>query len=183
MQFMKQLLGAGSGFRPPTNNTEELAQLHEGELYILRKNSAKGSRECIYTTALASVRRTETPFHYQLVITRAYQEGEAELLDDLDEGEEEEREFTLREELKPRIGSFEGNTTFIWRDLDEADSSWPSSDENLYEFVVDSRRTDAQTFATFLEAILRAIYEQKHGKGSEKLSFDQLRVMYKMCVP
>ncbi|KAG8830145.1 hypothetical protein FRC18_008586 [Serendipita sp. 400] len=180
MQFMKQLLGAGSGFRPPTNNTEELAQLHEGELYILRKNSAKGSRECIYTTALASVRRTETPFHYQLVITRAYQEGEAELLDDLDEGEEEEREFTLREELKPRIGSFEGNNTFIWRDLDEADSSWSSSDENLYEFVVDSRRTDAQTFATFLEAVLRAIYEQKHGKGSEKLSFDQLRVMYKI---
>ncbi|KAG8851270.1 hypothetical protein FRB91_008138 [Serendipita sp. 411] len=93
---------------------------------------------------------------------------------------EEEREFTLREELKPRIGSFEGNNTFIWRDLDEADSSWSSSDENLYEFVVDSRRTDAQTFATFLEAVLRAIYEQKHGKGSEKLSFDQLRVMYKI---
>ncbi|KAG8836216.1 hypothetical protein FRC17_008952 [Serendipita sp. 399] len=180
MQFMKQLLGAGSGFRPPTSNTEELAQLHEGELYILRKNSAKGSRECIYTTALASVRRTETPFHYQLVITRAYQEGEAELLDDLDEEEEEEREFTLREELKPRVGSFEGNTTFIWRDLDEADASSSSSDENLYEFVLDGRRTDANTFSAFVEAVLRAMYEHKHGKSSEKLSFNQLQAMYQV---
>jgi VID27 N-terminal region len=40
-----------------------------------------------FTTAVATVRRTETPFEYQLVITRAYQEGEAELLDDIDEDE------------------------------------------------------------------------------------------------
>lgn len=38
-----------------------------------------------FPTALATVQRTEQPFHYQLVITRAYQEGEAELLDDIDD--------------------------------------------------------------------------------------------------
>jgi hypothetical protein len=38
-----------------------------------------------FPTALATVQRTEQPFHYQLVIARAYQEGEAELLDDIDD--------------------------------------------------------------------------------------------------
>jgi VID27 N-terminal region len=93
------------GKTPAKGAAEEVAQLHEGELYILRTNSAKGSRECMsvlyllavwflkrlnfarFTTAVATVRRTETPFEYQLVITRAYQEGEAELLDDIDEDE------------------------------------------------------------------------------------------------
>ena len=135
-----------------------------------------------FTTAVATVRRTETPFEYQLVITRAYQEGEAELLDDLDEDEgrvvlligylvwlmlwpfqlsDEDRTFLIDEQLMPRIGTFEGSTTLIWRDLDEADAAGSSSDENLYEFAVDGRRTDGATFGAFYEAIWRGIYERK----------------------
>jgi hypothetical protein len=42
-----------------------------------------------FNTAIASIRRTEVAFNYQLVVTRAYQEGEIELMDEdeLDEND------------------------------------------------------------------------------------------------
>ncbi|KIM20057.1 hypothetical protein M408DRAFT_331365 [Serendipita vermifera MAFF 305830] len=166
------------GKTPTKGASEEVAQLPEGELYILRRNSAKGLRECIFTTAVATVRRTETPFEYQLVITRAYQEGEAELLDDLDEDDDEDRTFLIDEQLMPRIGTFEGSTTFIWRDLDEADATGSSSDENLYEFVVDGRRTDGVTFGAFYEAILRGIYEKKFNRSSIAVTLPELKQQF-----
>lgn len=166
------VFNAGTGWTPPAASTEELAQV-QGTLYLLRKNSAKGARECIFTTAVATVRRTETPFSYQLAIMRAYEEGEAELLDDMDEEEEEEREFLLREELKPRIGTFENQQTLIWRDLEEADEGGSPSDENLYEFVVDER-TDPNIFNHFFESVLRAIFERKTGSPSDNVPMTEL---------
>ncbi|CAG8731363.1 2547_t:CDS:2, partial [Acaulospora colombiana] len=84
-----------------------------------------------FNTAIASIRKTDLPFHYQLVITRAYQEGEIELMDEdeLDENDAEERTFLLDEVLKPRNGSFEGNNTIEWRDLEEDDTTGGSSEE------------------------------------------------------
>lgn len=36
---------------------------------------------CSFKDAVATIRRTTVEFQYQLIITRAYEEGEAELLD------------------------------------------------------------------------------------------------------
>lgn len=54
----------------------------------------KGRLNDSYTTAVATVQRTDTPFNYKLVITRAYQEGEAELFDDYDDEEGESHQRT-----------------------------------------------------------------------------------------
>lgn len=39
------------------------------------------SRSDSFKDAVATIRRTTVEFQYQLIITRAYEEGEAELLD------------------------------------------------------------------------------------------------------
>jgi hypothetical protein len=91
---------------------------------------------------------------------------------------DEDRIFVIDEQLMPRIGSFEGSTSFIWRDLDEADAGGSSSDENLYEFVVDGRRTDGATFGAFYEAILRGIYEKKNGHSSIAMTLPELKELF-----
>lgn len=60
----------------------ELIQIPAGQLYLVRPNSIKGSRECIFKDAVATIRRTGVDFQYQLVVTRAYEEGEEQLLDE-----------------------------------------------------------------------------------------------------
>lgn len=60
----------------------ELIQIPAGQLYLVRPNSIKGSRECIFKDAVATIRRTGIEHQYQLVVTRAYEEGEEQLLDD-----------------------------------------------------------------------------------------------------
>lgn len=93
-------------------------------------------------------------------------------------GAEESRTFPIQEALVVRIGTFEGSTSLIWRDLDEAEAPGSAADENLYEFVADKRRTDSKTFGEFYEAILRATYEQKTGSSSVNIATAQLREMF-----
>lgn len=78
----------------------------------------------------------------------------------------------------PRVGKYEGNMTFIWRDLDEADAAGSSSDENLFEFVAESKKTGKKDFAKFYEVVLRALYERKFGESSEKVTATELEKMF-----
>ena len=97
------LLVLGRGWSDATNNSAEVAQIQDCQLYLLRNDSVKGARECMfvvssirprppvdalsssYNIAVATIRKSDTEFAYQLVITRAFAEGEAELLDEEDE--------------------------------------------------------------------------------------------------
>ena len=87
----------------------EIVQIPSGQLYLVRpKNSVKGISECMYAPlslpqtplhdwniladlvyrfkdAAASIRRTTTEFNYQLVVQRAYEEGEEQLLESDDD--------------------------------------------------------------------------------------------------
>ena len=90
----------------------ELIQLPAGALYLVRPDNVKSARECIYRDALATIRRTSTPHNYQLVVTRAYEEGEEQLLEDEDETDNE-RSFLIDEELQFRTSSFDGEPTFV----------------------------------------------------------------------
>ena len=49
-------------------------------LYLFHPLSPKGTSDLIYKDAAASIRRTGQDLQYQLVIQRAHEEGEAELL-------------------------------------------------------------------------------------------------------
>ena len=99
------LLVLGRGRSDTPNNSAEVAQIQDCQLYLLRNDSVKGARECMfvvlsclvppppsvdalsssYNIAVATIRKSDTEFAYQLVITRAFAEGEAELLDEEDE--------------------------------------------------------------------------------------------------
>jgi hypothetical protein len=85
-------------------NTAELARIAAGQLYLLRRDAPTGARECMcgnsplseyavahdsssrsYNNAMATVRRTSVDFRYELAITRVYEPGEEQILDEDDE--------------------------------------------------------------------------------------------------
>ena len=120
---------------------ESMIELPQGQLYLVRPLSPKGYSELIFKDAAARIRRTGQEYQYQLVIQRAYEEGEEELGEDAD-GEDEdtaglaserdEKTFLLDESLHFRSEIREGGERVLaWRDL----SGDPG---DLYEFVCDN---------------------------------------------
>ncbi|KAJ1308786.1 hypothetical protein OPQ81_004476 [Rhizoctonia solani] len=138
-------------------NASELAQLPTGQLYLVRPNSIKGSRECIYNDAMATVRRTPTEHHFHLVVTKVYAEGDEPTLEEDDESEDE-RVFLLDEALQFRSSTFEGTTSFQWADLD-------GDEGDFFEFVAIG--SNAPTAAFFETSILKAMYERKYLRSSD----------------
>ncbi|KWU45689.1 VID27-domain-containing protein, partial [Rhodotorula sp. JG-1b] len=74
-----------------------------GQLFLVRPDSVKGSRECIFIDASLSIRRTTHAHMYQLVVTRAFEEGEEQLLDE-DAENSDERSFLLDSSLFLSLG-------------------------------------------------------------------------------
>lgn len=72
-----------------------------------------------FKDAAATIRRTSTDFHYQLVIQRAYEEGEEQLVDDAEDADDtkDEKTFLLDESLHLRSTIRKGQAVFAWRDL------------------------------------------------------------------
>lgn len=129
----------------------------------------KGYSELIFKDAAASIRRTGQDFQYQLVIQRAYEEGERELLDEDEEEdgaaeglgtEKDERTFLLDEALRFRTDVRQtGEKVFAWKDL--------SGDEgDLWEFVCDSA-VQPSTVATFELVAVQCQYERKYQKSRQ----------------
>src|SRR5947199_6007149 len=106
------------------NSKESIIEIPQGQLYIVRPLSPKGYSELIFKDAAATIRRTAQEFQYQLVIQRAYEEGEEELLEDEDgedgaEGglvsDKDEKIFLLDESLHFRCEVREGgDKVFAW---------------------------------------------------------------------
>ncbi|KAE8448276.1 hypothetical protein EG329_009707 [Mollisiaceae sp. DMI_Dod_QoI] len=149
------------------SSKENLVQLPQGQLYLVRPLSPKGYSELIFKDAAASIRRTNQEFQYQLVIQRAYEEGEEELLDDEEgedadiaalAGERDEKTFLLDESLHFRSEFRQGGEKVLaWRDL-----SGDAGD--LYEFVCDDSTETAQVQAFEITAV-HCQYERKHRKN------------------
>ena len=155
---------------------ENVVELPQGQLYIVRPLSPKGYSELIFKDAAAFVRRTGQEFQYQLVIQRAYEEGEEELLEEEEGGEgavdgladKDERTFLLDEELHFRTDLKEsGDIVLAWRDL-----SGDAGD--LFEFVCDqSTRPEAAT--TFGLVAAQCQYERKYRKSHEQSTDEDLQ--------
>lgn len=153
----------------------ELIQIPAGALYLVRPSSVKGSRECIYKDAVATIRRTQTEHNYQLVVTRAYDEGEQQLLDE-DEESDDERSFLIDQALDFRSSTNpEGYPTFAWRDLSGVGDS-----EDLLEFVMEDVQVNSVTRSIFEVTFLQCVYERKTGNSHEAASDEDLdRLKYK----
>lgn len=147
----------------------ELIQIPAGALYLVRPSSVKGSRECIYKDAVATIRRTSTEHNYQLVVTRAYDEGEQQLLDE-DEESDDERSFLIDQSLEFRAAtSSEGDPTFTWKDVSGVGDS-----DDLLEFAMDDAQVNSVTRSIFEVTFLQCVYERKFGASHDQASDDDL---------
>ncbi|RPA72842.1 VID27-domain-containing protein [Ascobolus immersus RN42] len=149
-------------------NKQDVISIDQGQLYIVRPDSPKGYSECIFKDSVACIRRTSTPYHYQLVIQRAYEEGEEQLIDDAEDADDlkDEKIFLLDESIKFRSLVKEGESVFAWRDL-----SGDSGD--VYEFVVDPS-IDSTTVANFSLVAVQCQYERKYRKAHTEASEKEL---------
>jgi len=190
------------------SSNAELVQLPSGSLYLVRPGSIKGSRECIYKDAVATIRRTTTPYNYQLVITRAYEEGEEQLLEESEEADDE-RSFLIDERLQFRASTTAADTaspsasgsssptsaaaaatgkakqavdevpTFVWR----ADLSSDGGDEDdLLELVVNPGQVNSVTRSVFEVTFLQCVFERKYGKDHEEATDEDLEKLKYKCV-
>ncbi|KAL1946822.1 hypothetical protein VTO73DRAFT_14926 [Trametes versicolor] len=148
-------------------NAAEVVKISEGQLYLVRSGAVRGGRECIYNDAMATIRRVPSMEHtFQLVITRVYEDGDQELLED-EEETDEERVFLVCEELEFRTGmTADQEPTFIFRDLQ-------GDIDELYEFV--AAGTNEPTRAFFETCMYRAMYERKYRASADDLSDADLR--------
>ena len=150
---------------------ETLIEIPQGQLYLVRPLSPKGYSELIYKDAVASIRRTGQEHQYQLVIQRAYEEGEEELAEDdeqdADALDQDEKTFLLDEGLHFRSEKREaGEFVLAWKDL--------SGDVgDLYEFVCDPS-IQPEKVTTFCLAAVECQYERKYRKSAQRATDAEL---------
>ncbi|KAF1848455.1 vacuolar import and degradation protein-like protein [Cucurbitaria berberidis CBS 394.84] len=161
------------------SSKETIVEISQGQLYLVRPRSVKGYSELIFKDAAATIRRTGQEFQYQLVIQRAYEEGEEDLLAEeggedavLDTlaGEKDEKTFLLDEDLQFRDDvRSTGEKIFAWRDL--------SGDvDDLWEFVCDAS-VKPETAALFERVALQCQYERKYRRSHEHATEDDLEAL------
>ena len=141
---------------------ETIVEIPQGQLYLVRPRSPKGYSELIFKDAAATIRRTGQEYQYQLVIQRAYEEGEEELLEE-ENGEhdiaqtlgveKDEKTFLLDEQLRFRSEIRKnGQKVLAWRDLS-------GDEDDLYEFVCDTAvpATEVSGFEVLVSSRLLSI--------------------------
>ena len=118
--------------------------------------------------------------NFQLVVTRVYEEGDEELLEDEDESAcsslchtyfrlivsllataDEERVFLIGEELGFYTSENEGDPTFVWRDLQ-------GDPDEFFEFTAPGCNEPTRAF--FETCMYRAMYERKYRKSADNVA-------------
>ena len=88
---------------------------------------------------------------------------------------DEERVFLISEELEFRIGEYEGEPTFVWRDID-------GDINEFYEFVASG--TNAPTRAFFETCMYRAMYERKYRQNADNTTDEELsQFIWRYVIP
>ncbi|KAM0751534.1 VID27-domain-containing protein [Meredithblackwellia eburnea MCA 4105] len=148
----------------------ELLTIDNGRLFLVRPDSIKGSRECIFIDASISIRRTTHEFNYQLVVTRTFQDGEEQLLEE-DAENSDERAFLLDSSLYLSLGptldterdALPGQPqplSFTWLDPDG------DGPDDEFEFTLshsDSHQSD--TPALFERLAWRCMWERREKRA------------------
>ncbi|CDR88038.1 probable VID27-involved in Vacuole import and degradation [Sporisorium scitamineum] len=154
-------------------NNQELIQIPAGSLYLVRPNGPQGSRECIYEDAVLAIRRTASEFHYQLFVTKAFQESQPELVDQEDDDLEDERAFLIDQALDFRLSTRGKERTIVWRDFD-------GDEDDLLEFVIDNKQVNEVTITIFEITYLQCVYEHAFRTSHERATEEDLdRLKYK----
>ncbi|KAJ3130042.1 hypothetical protein HK098_006754 [Nowakowskiella sp. JEL0407] len=154
---MNLLRSLGNMMFSRTEESTGILQLPAGQLNYKNSNS-KIPVTCLFKDAAATIRRTSTPFNYQLVITRLFEEGE-ENLEDENEEIDDERSFLLDDQLRfSRSGKSSGPFTLTWVDPED------ETERCTYEFLVDPT-TKPLTIDAFEQLIYNCMFERRHKKN------------------
>lgn len=165
MNFLKKFLGSSP--------KDDLSLIPSGQLFLKRSlGSPKSASECLYTDAAASVRETSAPHNYQLVIQRAFAEGEEQLKGDDDEEDDDfaefqdERVFLIDESLKVHQFNRSGSLIISWinKDGDEGER---------FEFVIDETIKFSEV-EQFMNTVYCCEYERKYSRSSAGVTQKQL---------
>lgn len=176
MNFLKKML------RPSLK--DELVAIPSGQLILSRSPaSPKSESECLYNDCVATIRQSSIPFTYQLVIQRAYQEGEEEL-NETDDGDNssynnsilnnsgssttDEKIFIIEQSLKFHtfINHTDGNQIVSWFDL-------LGDDGDKFQFIIDIS-VNKNLINKFVKTIYKCEYEKKYLKSSVSCSDEDL---------
>lgn len=135
---------------------DELVKL-DGQLYYLDPQNASNTKQLIFRNAKCAIKRTSAAYHYQLVLSRIFEEEEDENLE-----EESEHIFLIDPCLCFRVSRSNDKTPprFIWADA--ADDSGSCG----WEFLVDAA-TPSVTSKLFEEAIFSCMFEKVNTKAHE----------------
>ncbi|KAI5478971.1 hypothetical protein MNV49_004374 [Pseudohyphozyma bogoriensis] len=164
MFLVNRLFGGGAATPAP-----ELLTIDGGQLYLLRPDSIKGGRECIFIDASITIRRTTHDYAYQLVVTRAFQEGEEQLLEE-DAENSDERSFLLDSSLFLSLGqSLDSSTTTPSLSITWLDPDGDGPDDE-FEFVLsphgegvtDGVKAQAEAFEVLA---WRCMWERREGRS------------------
>ncbi len=165
MNFLKKFLGSSP--------KDDLSMIPSGQLFLKRSlGSPKSASECLYTDAAASVRETSAPHNYQLVIQRAFAEGEEQLKGDDDEEEDDfaefqdERVFLIDKSLKIHYFNRSGSLIVSWSNRD-------GDDGERFEFVVDESIKSSEV-EHFMKTVYCCEFERKYSKSSAGVTTEQL---------
>ncbi|KAJ1978042.1 Vacuolar import and degradation protein 27 [Dimargaris verticillata] len=144
----------------------ELLVVPTGRLYLARPRSAKGPRECLYKDAMLTVLRTSSAHQYQLVVTRAFDEGEEALEDESDELDDE-KVWLIQPGLKFQRRSPTLPPTFVWVDpADDPEESYefelPDDSGHMFKVVALAAKLEK----TVQECLYEAIHQKPHDRAS-----------------
>ncbi|KXS18694.1 VID27-domain-containing protein [Gonapodya prolifera JEL478] len=154
------------------SGSPDIIQIKSGSLFRISPG-AKNARKLIFPNADAVIRKSNTPFNYQIVVTRNFDDGEAELeeeqnnassLLDVDQSALICEEFAFRTEARAEIDDAGGRihvTVVSW--VDPAFNGLPDDPRApRFELVIDHSQTAEAMASEFARCIYRSMWERKH---------------------
>lgn len=167
MNFLKKFLGSSP--------KGELVTIPSGQLFLKRApGSPKSASECLYTDSAASIRETSAPHNFLLVIQRVFAEGEDQLREDDEDGDDEdfeeskdERVFLIDAELKVYRINRSGSWVVSWNNLD-------GDEGEHFEFVVDDSVSGSDV-DHFMNTLYACCFERKYQRSSAGVTAAQLQ--------
>ncbi|CDK29097.1 unnamed protein product [Kuraishia capsulata CBS 1993] len=170
MNFIRKLLSSSP--------KDELVVIPSGQLYLVRSpTSPKGESECLYNDVVASIRETSIQYNYQLIIQKAFEEGEvsdreedndeSSVFDDLEEGKDDDWTFLIDETLKfSRSVNKEGDTVIRWKDN--------TGDMGDYLQLLCDRSVKPSLLDQFMTTLYKCQFERKYKRSALSASESDL---------
>ncbi|RKP10131.1 VID27 cytoplasmic protein-domain-containing protein [Thamnocephalis sphaerospora] len=148
-----------------------VVRLTSGQLFSRAGKDGGLALQLVFKDAQASIRSTSAPHQYQLVISRVYEEGEEELLQEQGIDLDDDYEFLLDTALHMHVTQVDGTSAFVWDDL-------TGEPGDKLQFIVDEGIPQAKV-TEFERAALRCMFERQYERpGSEATDEDLEALKY-----